>query len=187
MLLARPVLRCCFLASYVLLPELGSANVPVEESPFYILFEIYERILIILLMISRHINAVFIVLCNIFKNTSIIRLGDLTISVLEECSGFTKHCRTVNTAADTCHTFNKVFRKLADFQKHQCFLAFQCTAAGLYLQINFFVGFLECFKDGCCYTARYRILLAELTSCCRVSVHSSGSIFFASNMLASSS
>ena len=30
----RPVLRCCFLASYVLLPALGNASVPVSNGPF---------------------------------------------------------------------------------------------------------------------------------------------------------
>lgn len=33
-LLMRPVLRCCFLASYVLLPALGNASVPVSNGPF---------------------------------------------------------------------------------------------------------------------------------------------------------
>ena len=30
----RPVLRCCFLASYVLQPALGNASVPVSNGPF---------------------------------------------------------------------------------------------------------------------------------------------------------
>ena len=138
-------------------------------------------------MISRHINAVFIVLCNIFKNTSIIRLGDLTISVMRNVLDLPSIAGPLTQPPTHAIPSIKSSGSLPTFRSISAFLHSSAPLQVFTFRSTSLLASLNVSRTAAVTPPDTEYCLPNLLPCCRVSVHSSGSIFFASNMLANSS